>query len=246
MGSLQPRIIAMWSGPRNISTALMRSWSSRADTAVIDEPFYAHYLQATGYDHPGAAETLAAYESDWRRVIAERVLAGGQGRAIYYQKQMTHHMLAHIDRAWMQAATNCFLIRDPRRMILSFAKVIPDPKPDQMGLTQQLELFRYVCETSGEVPVVIDARDILLDPERALRGLCGRLGLPFDRAMLRWPAGRQPSDGIWGKYWYGNLEKTTAFMPYRADDSPVPAHLQALLDECQPLYDQMAQHRLRL
>ena len=229
----------MWSGPRNISTALMRSWSSRADTRVIDEPFYAHYLQRTGYCHPGAQEIIDHYETDWRLVV-ERLLANGRGEAIFYQKHMTQHMLAHIDRGWLTKISNCFLIRDPRRMLKSFAKVIPDPRLDQTGLPQQVELFNYVRAASGEVPPVIRARDVLLDPEAALRQLCAALNLPFDPAMLSWRAGAQASDGIWAKHWYASLVRSTGFAPYQADDSPLPAHLDDLLAECQALYDQMA------
>lgn len=232
------RIIAMWSGPRNISTALMRSWASRADTRVIDEPFYAHYLQHTGYDHPGAAEIIRHYETDWRLVV-NRLLANDAGEAIYYQKHMTQHMLGHIDRDWLLKITNCFLIRDPRRMLLSFAKVIPDPHIEQTGLPQQVELFNYVRRASGTAPPVIRARDVLQNPDGILRALCAALGVPFDLAMLRWEAGRHKSDGIWAKHWYMSVERSTGFAPYIEDDTPLPAKMGRLLDECQALYDQM-------
>ena len=145
------RIIAMWSGPRNISTALMRSWASRADTRVIDEPFYAHYLQQTGYAHPGAQEIIDCYETDWRLVVDQLLDNGSDGR-IFYQKHMTQHMLEHIDRSWLPLISNCFLIRDPRRMLKSFAKVIPNPRLDQTGLPQQVELFNYVRQATGSTP----------------------------------------------------------------------------------------------
>lgn len=240
------RVIAMWSGPRNISTALMRSWASRSDTTVIDEPFYAHYLQFTGYDHPGADEIIAAYETDWRRVIDGLLPAGANDGSsdekIVYQKHMTQHMLEHIDRSWIAQVSNCFLIRDPRRMLLSFSKVIPNPRLDQLGLVQQVEIFQHVRGVTGTVPPVISSRGVLSDPEGSLRKLCALLDLPFESAMLSWQAGRHDSDGVWAKHWYASVEKSTGFAPYERDDSPLPHHLRGLLDECQRLYEQMAKH----
>lgn len=238
------RIIAMWSGPRNISTALMRSWASRSDTQVIDEPFYAHYLKETGYDHPGAREIIAAYETDWRLVI-DQLLARDNGKAIYYQKQMTQHMLEHIDRSWLSEIANCFLIRDPRRMLLSFAKVIPNPQLDQTGLPQQVELFNTVRRATGRIPPVIAARDVLRHPEATLRRLCAALDVAFDRVMLCWRPGKHASDGIWAKHWYASVEASTSFAPYQEDETPVPENMRALLDECQELYAQMAPYCIR-
>ena len=237
---MSQRIIAMWSGPRNISTAMMRSWASRSDTRVVDEPFYAHYLQHTGYDHPGADEIIGSGETDWRKVI-DSLLNNGNDKPIFFQKHMTQHMLDHIDRTWLRKVSNCFLIRDPRRMLLSFAKVIPNPSLDQTGLPQQVSLFEYVREATGTIPSVIEARDALLEPEKTLRRLCAELDLPFDRAMLQWPAGKRESDGVWAKHWYASVERSTGFAPYKEDDTPVPASMRGLLAECQDIYEQMAQ-----
>lgn len=234
----------MWSGPRNISTAMMRSWGNRADTTVIDEPFYAHYLQYTGYDHPDANKIIATYETDWSAIVDGLIGKIPTNKSIYYQKHMTHHMLDHIDRAWMKQVTNCFLIRDPGRMIVSFAKVIPDPTLDQMGLSQQVELFDYVCDVTGQIPPVITAKDVLLDPRATLSRLCSAIDIEFDESMLSWEKGRRASDGIWAEHWYASVEQSTGFMPYRQDDTPVPDHLQDLLEECTALYNQMAQYRL--
>ncbi len=230
----------MWSGPRNISTAMMRAWESRSDTRVIDEPFYAHYLRHTGYDHPGAEEIIGCYETDWRAVV-EGLLADVAEEPIVFQKHMTQHMLEHIDRSWLGAVSNCFLIRDPRRMLLSFSKVIPNPGLDQTGLPQQVELFNWVRAASASIPPVIEAKDVLRNPERALRKLCAALDVNFDRAMLSWKAGQRESDGIWAKHWYASVEKSTGFAPYKEDDTPLPAEMNGLLEECRRLYEQMAQ-----
>ena len=147
-------------------------------------------------------------------MVVDHLLANSQGETIFYQKHMTQHMLDHIDRAWLTEVSNCFLIRDPRRMLNSFAKVIPDPRLDQTGLPQQVELFTYVCAATGEVPPVLRARDVLLDPEAALRRLCAALNVPFDPAMLSWRAGSHASDGIWAKHWYNSVIRSTGFAPY--------------------------------
>ncbi len=237
------RIIAMWSGPRNISTALMRSWGSRADTRVVDEPFYAHYLLSTGYAHPGADEIVRSYATDWRAVI-DQLLCGGGDSAIVYHKHMTHHMLPHIERSWLGKVSNGFLIRDPRRMLLSLMKVIPQPRLEQTGLPQQVELFEAVRELTGTVPPVIDARDVLLQPAIMLRRLCLALDVPYDDCMLGWTAGARDTDGVWAKHWYGAVEQSTGFAPYQDDYTPLPDHLHGLLEACQPLYDKLAQHRI--
>lgn len=239
---LKPRYIVMWSGPRNISTAMMRSWGNRADTVVIDEPFYAYYLQETEYAHPDADKIIAHYETDGHKIITQLTERIPDNKCIFYQKHMTHHMLESIDRTWLTEVTNCFLIRDPRRMILSFAKVIPNPTIDQMGLSQQVEIFHEVCVRTGEVPPVLSAQDVLRNPKKMLVKLCEVIDVPFDDAMLQWKAGRRETDGIWAKHWYTSVEKSTGFMPYQEDDTPVPEHLLALLEECQLLYDQMAQY----
>lgn len=242
---MQQRRIAMWSGPRNISTAMMRSWGSRADTSVIDEPFYAHYLRQTGYDHPDADKIIATYETDWQAIVVQLTSDIPDGKSIYYQKHMTHHMLDHIDKAWMLSLTNCFLIRDPRRMILSFAKVIPNPTADQMGLRQQVDIFNFIHKETGKAPPVIASRDVLLDPRQTLSKLCDVIDIPFDDAMLSWEAGRRETDGIWADHWYASVEKSTGFMAYRDDDRVLPDHLKPIYDECLPMYEQMAQYCIR-
>jgi hypothetical protein len=242
---IQPLRIAMWSGPRNISTALMRSWGNRPDTAVIDEPLYAHYLLKTGLDHPGADEVIAHHENDWRKVVELLVGDVPGGKAIFYQKQMTHHLLPEIDREWLAQLTNAFLIREPREMLTSLIKTIPEPTLADTGLPQQSEVFEWVRRQSGSVPPVIDARDVLEDPRGLLMRLCAALGVTFDEAMLSWPAGRRSTDGIWAKHWYANVERSTTFGPYQPKNETLPERFRGLLQDCIDHYEALARHRLR-
>jgi hypothetical protein len=169
--------IAMWSGPRNISTAMLRSWGNRPDTYVCDEPLYAHYLAVTGIDHPGAQEVIEHHERDWRKVVAWLTGPVPEGKPIFYQKQMTHHLLPEIDRGWLDEVENCFLIRDPREMLTSLALKLERPTLNDTGLVQQVEIFEQVREQTGRVPPVVDSRDVLQDPEGVLTLLCGALGI---------------------------------------------------------------------
>ena len=234
----------MWSGPRNISTAMMRAWENRADATVVDEPLYAFYLARTRIAHPGAAEIIATYPTDWRTVVATLCGPVPGDRPIWYQKHMTHHMLPEVDLAWLDELTNCFLVRSPAEMIASYIRVRPNPTLADFGLVEQRRIFDYVRRTTGQVPPVLDARSVLENPERMLSLLCERVGVPFDRRMLAWPAGRRETDGIWAPYWYANVEKSTGFQPYQPREIRLPEHLQPLLDECNLLYAEMAAHRL--
>ena len=237
----------MWSGPRNISTAMMRAWGNRADTVVVDEPLYAFYLQRTGLQHPIAAEVIANGETDWRKVVADLTGSphkGGSHIRIYYQKQMTHHLLPEIDRAWLGSLTNCFLIRDPAEVIASYIRKIDDPTLEDTGFVQQAEIFDWVHERSEEVPPVIDARDVLEDPGRILRLLCEAVGVEFDPAMLSWPPGLRDTDGVWAKHWYGEVARSTSFQPYQLKSAPVPERLREIHERCRECYDRLYQNRL--
>lgn len=242
---MSPVRIAMWSGPRNISTAMMRAWENRPDTVVHDEPFYAHYLAATGIDHPGREEIIAADETDWQRVV-ERVAYAPlpPGKQIYYQKHMTHHMLPHIDLAWLGRVTNCFLLRRPAEVINSYRKVRPDVTLFDIGFAQQQQIFRLVRAETGRIPPVIDSRDALGNPRRALSLLCAAVGVPFDEGMLAWPAGPRPSDGIWARHWYSAVEASTGFEPYRPREESVPDELRGVLEEAEAIYAELYQYRL--
>jgi hypothetical protein len=240
--TVSPKRIAMWSGPRTVSTALMRSFENRPDTAVVDEPLYGYYLARTGIHHPGRDEIIAAMPTDWRSVLDD--LTGGmlpEAIGVHYQKHMTHHLLPEIDRAALAGLTHAFLIRDPRQLLASYARVRSAPTLADLGLEQQAEIFRAF---GGPV---IDAADILRDPPAALRALCAALGIAFDPAMLSWPPGPRPTDGVWARYWYDSVWRSTGFGPYRPTltGAGLPAELEQLAARCQPYYDELAAHRLR-
>ena len=194
--------IAMWSGPRNISTAMMRAWGNRGDTAVWDEPLYAFYLHRTGIDHPGAGEVIAAGDTDWRRVVAVVTGPVPDGKPIYFQKHMTHHMLDEVDRGWLAHMRNCFLIRDPREVIASYARTRPEVTLNDVGVLQQAEIFAHARRSTGAAPLVLDSRDVLEAPRAMLTALCAALDVSFSERMLSWPAGPRGSDGVWARYWY--------------------------------------------
>lgn len=240
-----PLRIAMWSGPRNISTALLRSWGNRSDTFVCDEPFYAHYLVQTKLAHPGADEVIRHQENDWRKVAAWLTGPIPEGKTIFYQKHMAHHLLPNMERGWLDDVTNCFLIREPREMLTSLLHILPQPTLADTGLPQQLEIFRQVQERTGRTPPILDARDVLDNPRQMLGLLCDALNVQFTEAMLSWPPGPRNTDGVWAKYWYAAVEKTTAFQPYKPKDEPVPDSLRGLLEQGAALYQQLFSQRLR-
>lgn len=237
--------VAMWSGPRNISTAMMRSWGARADTAVCDEPLYARYLLLTGADHPGRDEVIRSHPTDLEAVVGWVTGPIPEGRSIFYQKHMSHHVLAGDDTRWTHALVNAFLIRDPAEMITSYIKVVASPTPRDLGLPQQWDLFERERDRTGATPAVVDARDVLENPEGTLRGLCARVGVPFDRAMLAWPAGERPTDGVWARHWYDSVNRSTGFEPYRPKSEVVPGRLAAVERECRAVYERLFDLRIR-
>lgn len=245
MGLSDPIRIAMWSGPRNISTAMMRAWSNRPDTFVIDEPFYAYYLSATGKKHPGADEVIAAGETDWRKVVVQLSGPIPNAKRIFFQKHMTHHLLPEVDREWLGAVTNCFLIRDPREVIASYIKKREDPALEDLGFTQQAQIFNFVRNHTNAIPPVVDAKDVLQNPERVLRLLCDEVGVEFSKSMLSWPPGLRETDGLWAKHWYTEVARTTSFQPYRPTHDDVPERLREIYERCCECYERLYQFRLR-
>ena len=236
--------IAMWSGPRNISTAMMRAWENREDCAVIDEPFYAHYLVETGVDHPGRDDVIASQESDDAKVAAMLTGPIPGGKSVWYQKHMTQHMLPEMPLDWLDRVTNCFLIRDPEAVVASFTIQRPDAAAWELGFEQQARLFDHVCDRLGRAPPVIDAADVLKDPRATLTALCKTFGIPFSERMLRWPAGKRASDGVWAPHWYAAVERSSGFAPYQTCKHGLTSFQRKLADQCRPHYEHLAHHRL--
>lgn len=239
-----PVRIAMWSGPRNISTAMMRGFENRADCAVSDEPFYSAYLTRTGVDHPMREAVIESQPSDYGRVADALTGPPPGGAAIWYQKHMCQHILDGDPLDWIARVRNAFLIRDPRAVVASFVKERGMPAAFELGFQRQVEIFERARAATGTVPPVLDAADVLADPPGALRALCAALAIPFDPAMLSWPAGPRESDGIWAPVWYRAVEASTGFTPARPEPERLPSALEAIAAQCRPAYERMAAHRL--
>lgn len=225
--------IAMWSGPRNLSTAMMYAFGNRADCAVVDEPFYASYLAETGLDHPMRAEIMASQPQEPAEVVAGLMGPNPDGKPHYYQKHMTQHMISGVPRDWMRDMVNVFLIRHPARVIASYGAKRENPTLDDIGFWQQAELFDAV---GG---VVIDSHDIREDPEKMLRRLCDAIGLNWDPAMLSWPQGGHKDDGVWARHWYGAVWTSTGFAGAEGPLPEVPEHLRGVLEAAMPFYERM-------
>lgn len=231
-----PLRIAMWSGPRNISTALMRAFENRADCAVVDEPFYAAYLALSGIDHPMRDLILQHQPTDWRIVAQSLDQAAPGGAAIIYQKHMTHHMLPKIGRDWMAGCRNVFLIRHPARVLASYARKRDAVTVSDIGFLQQEELYDQACRLTGMEPPVVDADDLLADPRGILQALCGELSIKFDEAMLAWPAGGRDTDGVWAAHWYDSVKRSTGFAKARPQPVLTDPSLQAIETQVLPVY----------
>jgi hypothetical protein len=241
---VKPLRIAMWSGPRNISTALMRAWENRSDCSIWDEPLYGYYLSRTDLPHPGKEEIIAAQGTDWRSIVARCAGNSPDQKQVFYQKHMTLHLLPEIDRQWLSSLTNCFLIREPEPVVASYAAVRDDLTLDDIGFVQQAELFDYVTRISGEIPLVIDSKEFLLNPESMLRGICNHLGLEFEMSMMSWPTGPRESDGVWGKYWYESVWNSSGFSAYREKPLTLGSGQQSIADLARPYYEELYRHRL--
>lgn len=235
--------INLCSGPRNISTALMYSFAQREDTKVFDEPFYAFYLDKTGKEHPGREEVLKAQNHDPQKVL-EELLSETADNPILFIKNMAHHM-SLLDKNLLNGFAHIFLIRDPKEMLTSFIKTIPNPTLRDTAYKEQYEIFSYVKGEPGPEPVVIDARELLLNPEPVLSEACQRVGITFDPAMLSWEKGPIPEDGVWAKYWYDSVHQSTGFDPYRPKNEEVPDHLKGLLEECCFYYEKMFEYAIK-
>ncbi len=239
-GSDEKRMrLCLWSGPRNVSTALMYAFAQRSDTRVVDEPLYAHYLRVSGADHPGRETVLAGQDTDGNRVVRD-VILGPCDRPVLFAKNMAHH-LVDLDLSFLDQTINVILTRDPREMLPSLVHQIPEPTLRDTGLDRQCDLLDYLTERGQDVPVLI-AREVLADPERVLRGLSERIGLSFDPAMLHWEKGPNPADGVWAPFWYHNIHRSTGFKPYEPKNEPIPDRMLPLLATCQPLFEHLVRH----
>lgn len=225
--------LAMWSGPRNLSTAMMYAFAARGDCAVWDEPFYAAYLAATGVDHPMQAEILAAQDGDPDRIAAACAGPVPEGKTHWYMKHMAHHMIAGFPLDWAEGCVNIHLIRHPARVIASYAEKRGEMVLEDIGFPQQLRLWRALPGP------VIDSADIRRDPARALSALCAEVGLDYSDAMLHWPAGPRPFDGVWAAHWYGAVHRSTGFAGAEGPLPEVPPERQALLEAALPMYEAM-------
>lgn len=238
------KIIAMWSGPRNISTAMMRAWENRTDCTVVDEPFYAHYLQYTGIDHPMCERIIEVHEPDLNSVIEQVRQAPATG--VFYQKHISTHMLEHVPLDWLAEVVNVFLIRDPRYMVASYSQKRSDTTAADLGYTQLQHLFETANALPGPTPLVIDSRRFLEKPEAYLRHICDYLKIDFQSAMLSWPAGARDSDGIWHEHWYDTVKSSTGFGAPRTVLPELDADQQVLADACMPHFDVLNRHALVL
>ena len=238
--------IAMWSGPRNLSTALMRSFESRDDCHVTDEPFYGSFLKRTSIDHPMAYEVINEMECNYEKVAKEINGLLKNNKSIWYQKHMSHHILEGDDISWSQNMTNCFLIRSPEDMLFSYKKRREKFTSDDFGLEKQLEIFQKISSHSAKIPPVVDINKLLQDPEKYLKKLCELIDIPFSYKMLKWKAGSRESDGLWGKHWYKNVIETTGFIRKNSvkSDYNFTQDMKDILEIIRPAYKKLAEYSI--
>ena len=234
--------ICLWSGPRNVSTALLYAFGQRRDTVPVDEPLYAHFLRVAEADHPMRELCMRAQNADGEQVVREIIL-GPHARPVVFFKQMAHH-LVDLDLSFMRHTLNVFLTRDPEQMLPSLQQRIGQPTLRDTGFKRQCEVLAML-EAWGQAPAVVDSKDLLLSPPKVLGELCRHLGIPYDEAMLRWPAGPKEFDGAWAPHWYANVHRSTGFLPFKPKTGPFPAELRPLLAECRPYYEHLLRRAIR-
>lgn len=234
----------MWSGPRNMSTTMMRSFGARADTACVDEPFYAAYLKQTGVSHPLSDAIFAGLSANPVEIVADLTCPSESDPPVFYQKHMTHHMVPALPRDWMRHCRNVFLIRHPARVIPSYARKMDQVSLGAIGFPQQLSLFEFASEIEGRPPLVIDSDDILRAPERMLRALCNALGIAWQESMLSWPPGPKPEDGPWAPHWYDAVWRSTGFGPPPGPLPDVKAAWRSVYDQAEVIYHRLAAHKI--
>ncbi len=231
--------INLWSGPRNVSTAVMYAFRKRGDTSVVDEPLYAHYLSRTGVEHPAVQDVIRSQNTDGEAVVRDELL-GPTETPVRFFKHMAHHLI-QLDTSFLGQMENLLLTRDPAQMLPSLVEQVPNPTIEGTSLPAQVRMLDQIL-AAGHTPIVIESRRLLLDPEAVLRTACDRLGLEWDPEMLSWDKGPKPEDGVWAPYWYRNVHRSTGFAPYREKDDELPGHLKPLLAECVPLFERLREH----
>ncbi len=236
--------IAMWSGPRNLSTAMMRSFASRSDTFVSDEPFYGAYLRQTGDPQPMAGAIIASMDTDWKSVAETLRGDAPDGSAIWYQKHMPHHMEGPVHLWDLADMRHAFLIRDPRRVAASYANKRTAIRADHLGTARQREYFEREADRLGHAPPVVDSADILSDPEGVLSKLCTALGIVWDPAMLSWQPGAHDTDGIWGAHWYDKVNASTGFGPPPGPLPELASKYRDVAEACLPDYEALKRHAI--
>ncbi|MEZ5470720.1 MAG: hypothetical protein R3E90_02995 [Marinicella sp.] len=240
--------IAMWSGPRNISTAMMRSWENRQDTVVVDEPLYGPYLATTGKKHAMYAEIIEHQGKDWRPIVKhltqELPEYASENTSIYYQKHMSHHLTNDIELDFVDQLRNAFLLRHPNDVLSSYLRKHPRATPEDLGFPQQVKLFNRIVERTGQTPPILESKDILMAPETMLTKLCNALNVNFDVAMLSWPKGYRDSDGIWAEHWYNKVIESTGFAEYKPKQNQLTPAEQRIADQCLPFYEKLLEHKL--
>jgi hypothetical protein len=234
--------INLWASPRNISTAIMYSFAQRVDMTVVDEPFYAAYLSETGIIHPGQEEILDSQENKSSTVLNQVILKEYDTPNVFF-KQMSHHLLNY-SKDFLLDCKNIILIRDPKEMIISFAKVIDNPKLNDLGIKQSHEIFQFLNK-NGQAPIILDSNELLKNPKKIFRKLCEKIEIPFIENMLQWSAGKREEDGVWAPYWYTNVHQSTGFKPYQKREEKLPQQFDALLEECMPLYLDLHKHSIK-
>ena len=234
----------MWSGPRNISTAMMRSFENREDTIVIDEPFYAYYLNESGLDHPGREKILKSQSNNWDEVVNNITSELPDSVSIYYQKHMVHHILQNNDIRWVKSFKNCFLIRNPKEVIISYSKKNKIKNARDLGFLQQVQLFKKIKNITGVTPAIIDSMDILLNPKVLLKKLCDYLGIEFSNKMLKWPKGSRDTDGVWASHWYKNVINSDGFKPYNERNEDLNIHHIKLFKESMDHYNYLSSFKI--
>ena len=234
----------MWSGPRNISTAMMRSFENRKDTIVIDEPFYAYYLKKSDLVHPGKDQILKSQSNNWYDVVDKITSELPDGATIYYQKHMAHHIFPNNDIGWVKSFKNCFLIRHPKEVIISYSKKNKIKNASDLGFIQQVQLFKKIKNITGTTPAIFDSMDILLDPKVLLKKLCKYLEIEFSNKMLKWPKGIRDTDGVWASHWYKNVINSDGFKPYNKRNEDLNINQIKLFEESMEYYNYLSSFKI--